>query len=171
MRSMLLYVYGIWINVLGVQCTFSNFCTFGSSFAQLVAVNTHYRGATINRTPFNASLTSNSKRPNSKHEMTPQSYVKCSTVLYHKNHNYNCHHITFPLRSKCKCHQSLVIKWTPAVINQTAVIVGAATMRAREGYCYKVSCHEKCSPCLALNKVVEWLPSGTINFDRGNSRQ
>ena len=146
MRSMLLYVYGIWINVLVVQCTFSNFCTFGSSFAQLVAVNTHCRGAKINRTPFNASLTSNSKRPNSKNEMTHQSYVECSTVPCHKNHNYNCHHITFPLRSKCKCHQSLVIKWTPAVINQTAVIVGAATERAREGYCYKMSCHEKCSP-------------------------
>ena len=78
--------------------------------------------------------------------MTHQSYVKCSTVPYHKNHNYNCHDIKFPLRSKCKCHQSLVIKWTPAVINQTAVIVGAATERAREGYCYKMSCHEKCSP-------------------------
>ena len=86
--------------------------------------------------------------------------------MCYKNHNYNCHHITFPFRSKCKCHQSLVIKWTPAVINQTAVIVGAATERAREGYCCKMSCHEKCSP---LPPVPSGYPNPT-RFSFGNHR-
>ena len=93
MRSMLLYVYGIWINVLGVQYTFSNFCAFGSSFAQLVAVNTHCRGATINMTPFNASLTSNSTRPSSKNEKSELCEMFYCPVPQEPQLQLSSHHI------------------------------------------------------------------------------